>query len=378
LLLEKSAYKITKQQLSEAVLLSNRKIAIKGGEMRNKGKLGIIFLVGIMLLILPLVFACTPTPSGGETIVLKYSNPQPATSCWAVVDVKVLDKIEKETGGRLKFERYFGGTLTTFPQSVTDIANGVADLGTAFTSVAPEGFDIAKAVALNTPNMLSASEARRIHEEVKAKYPDTFVPWEQYGKPLSFAFDEGFHMSLKKPITTVDQLKGEPLKISIPHIPGFKELGVDCVMIPPSETYVALEKGTVDGLTTAWEMLESQRYGEVTNYHITLNLGDPAGMVRLMNWDSWNKLPKDIQKVFEDNYKYWGEESDKKVAELTKSGVEFAKSQGGTFHELAPGELQKLYDGLDRANSRNMKALDEKGLPATEIYKMCLELANKY
>jgi TRAP-type C4-dicarboxylate transport system substrate-binding protein len=346
--------------------------------MSKKDKALVIILIGLLVLVLPLVFGCTPSPSQGEVITLKYSNPQPATSCWAVVDVKVLDKIEKETNGRIKFDRYFGGTLTTFPQSVTDIASGVADLGTAFTSVAPEGFDIGKAVALSIPNMFSASQARKVHEEVKAKYPDTFVPWELYGKPLSFAFDEGFHMSMKETFTKADDLKGKPLKISIPQIPGFKELGVDCVMIPPSETYVALEKGTVDGLTTAWEMLESQRYGEVTDYHVVLNFGDPAGMVRLMNWDSWNKLPSDIQKVIEDNYKYWGEESDKKVAELTVSGINFAESEGGTFHELAPEELQKIYAAMDKASRDNMAKLDEQGLPATEIYEMCLELAEKY
>jgi TRAP-type transport system periplasmic protein len=354
-------------------------------------KSSVFYLVLVMGLISTLVFACqspaqtTLAPTVQPTtqaplqpIVLKFSSPMPQGDPISIADIRALDKIEKESNGRIKFERYWGGTLIPFPKSVTEIQAGVADLGVCALAVAPSGFDVIKTLIQSMPAVSSAEEMRRINNEVAAKYPELYADFSKYGKPLAASFPGPFEVGIKKSISKWDDVKGMKIKATMTHIDIMNKLGAEGMDIPSTEVYLALSKGTVDGATMTQNQLQSLKFAEVTKFVVPMNLFDPAGMQRMMNLNSWNKLTPDLQKIFNDNAEFWSTEGNKELTKVNEEALTFAKAQNVTFVNLSQAEMDKLYALTDSIIRTKMAALDAKGLNATKIYTEMYDLAKKY
>ena len=144
------------------------------------------------------------------------------------------------------------------------------------------------------------------------------------------------------------------------------------------DVYVALEKGTIDGLFGPYEALKSLRLGEVVDYCTALNIANGPSAQRIMNLNSWNRLPPDIQKVFEDNIEWWGYEIQKSLENADQAGIEFGKEQGVEFIELSPEDLKKFYSLLEAVALKDAAELDAKGLPGTKIFSETRRLIELY
>ncbi|GAI79495.1 unnamed protein product, partial [marine sediment metagenome] len=157
-----------------------------------------------------------------------------------------------------------------------------------------------------------------------------------------------------------------------------KELGAVGMIVPMVDTYISLQKGTVDGMTGACSTLICYKFADVVKYVTLLNYSLPAMASRFMNWDTWNSLPPDIQKVFGDNIEWWGAESDNELAKVSREGIKYANEQGVEFIELSPEDLDKFYDIIEASALKQAAELDAKGLPGTEIFKEARRLVEKY
>jgi TRAP-type C4-dicarboxylate transport system substrate-binding protein len=146
-------------------------------------------------------------------------------------------------------------------------------------------------------------------------------------------------------------------------------LGGEGIVMPMSESYTALQKGTIDGVFAPYETLKSFRFAEVVKYALELNIASaPAG-----HWGfclkSWNKLPPDIQKVFEDNVEWFGLKVEELVFANEDTGMNLGKENNVEFITLPPEELDKVYAVVDSTITEKMEAIDAKGLPGTDVYK---------
>jgi len=179
-----------------------------------------------------------------------------------------------------------------------------------------------------------------------------------------------FQLHLTEPITKFEDLGGMTIRAWTDVAPVFSALGAEALNMPSADVYTALQKGDLDGATASWEQLKTYNWAEVAHYHIPLDLATGGfGYVVIMNWDTWNSLPPEIQQVFEDNFEAWSEENDYWVAQSDDAGYAYAEELGNTFIELLAEEIQDFYDLLDANFRTNMAALDAKGYNATAIYE---------
>jgi TRAP-type C4-dicarboxylate transport system substrate-binding protein len=323
-----------------------------------------------------------PSTSPAETeepIVLKYASPYPDVLGFSKADMSMMNKIEQKTNGRVKFETYFGGTLIGAPECLTELAAGVCDLGTGIVQFAPSGLDVLKLMEGAYYGCSELETELRVCDEVNAKYPELEGGYANYGKLLTRTWNPPYQLDTLVRIDKVEDLKGKTIRTTAILAKVFKELGGEGVVIPMGEAYTSLEKGIIDGVTGAHEQLIGGRFGEVTKYHCELNIrcGGQAA-AKLINWDTYNNLPPDIQKVFDDSWDEWRQEIITEMLKGEDAGVEFAEQQGGVFYELSPEELNKFYALMDKVYLVEMAALDAKGLPATKIYKEVRSLTEKY
>ncbi|MDX1817765.1 MAG: TRAP transporter substrate-binding protein [Marinobacter sp.] len=102
----------------------------------------------------------------------------------------------------------------------------------------------------------------------------------------------------RKEIKSLDDLQG--LKMRIPGFAGevFAKVGVSPTNIPPGELYTALERNTIDAAEWVGPALDLRLgFQQIADYYYT-GWHEPATELQfLINKDSWNKLPKDLQAI---------------------------------------------------------------------------------
>ncbi|WP_375723534.1 TRAP transporter substrate-binding protein [Arcobacter sp. KX21116] len=102
----------------------------------------------------------------------------------------------------------------------------------------------------------------------------------------------------RKEIKSLDDLKG--LKMRIPGFAGevMAKLGVEVTNIAPAELFMALERNSIDALEWVGPSMDIKMgFHKVAPYYYT-GWHEPASEMQFMvNKDSFNKLPKDLQKI---------------------------------------------------------------------------------
>ena len=107
-------------------------------------------------------------------------------------------------------------------------------------------------------------------------------------------------MYTQKKIQGIGDLKGR--KIRVPPLTRFfvKKIGAEPVTLPPSEVYLALERGTVEGFTWPYyDGFTAFGWHKISKFVI----GHPLyrdGVSIMMNLAKWNKLSGDAKKVMLD------------------------------------------------------------------------------
>ncbi len=108
-------------------------------------------------------------------------------------------------------------------------------------------------------------------------------------------------MSTQKEVSSPADLKG--MKIRVPPLTRFfvKAVGAEPVTLPPSEVYLALERGTVEGFTWPYyDGFTNFGWHKVTKYLI----GHPLyrdGIGIAVNLKKWNSLSKEVQQAMLDS-----------------------------------------------------------------------------
>jgi TRAP-type C4-dicarboxylate transport system substrate-binding protein len=109
---------------------------------------------------------------------------------------------------------------------------------------------------------------------------------------------EGAHyISTNFPVKSIDDLKGKKLRVAPLTRHFVQAVGAESITLPPSEIFLAMDRGTVDGFT--WPVADAfTRYGwhTVTKYMINQPMYRSGGSVA-MNLDKWESLSPEIQKI---------------------------------------------------------------------------------
>jgi TRAP-type C4-dicarboxylate transport system substrate-binding protein len=146
-----------------------------------------------------------------------------------------------------------------------------------------------------------------------------------------------------------------------------ESLGGVAVAMPQNAAYEALQKGVVEGTFTPIETLKGWKQAEVVKYTTdSKSIGYTTAMYVVMNRGKWEKLPADVQKVFEDVSQEWidvhGETWDADDA----AGREYTLSLGNEILELSPDETIRWVEAVQPIIDGYAASAKEKGLPGDD------------
>jgi len=109
----------------------------------------------------------------------------------------------------------------------------------------------------------------------------------------------GLIHTVDKPVRTLDDLAGLRLRTPSPAVSAMlEELGASPVGMPPSAIYENLQKASLDGVITTWDLVGAIRANELLKYH-TDAAAYAAGFHIVMNKKSYARLSDDVREVFD-------------------------------------------------------------------------------
>lgn len=262
--------------------------------MRKKVLLGGFVLV----LAVASVLTVSSEPYAKEQILLRMVTDWPAGSRVELVKAVFVDKIVERTKGRVKIEIYPGSQLVKSDDHPDAISSGmvemaVTQLSEAWPSVVP-GLTI-----LGISLFDNSAHAFRALDGPLGEMLANSLEKKVNTKLLNFttAGDVDVMACKTKQIKNPNDLRGLKFRVSSQaDSASCKALGGTPVIIAGSEMYMALQRGTVDGIfiTTTRGINKTKAY-EVCKYftRIPLVVGAQFGFV--INLDTWKGLPKVIQ-----------------------------------------------------------------------------------
>ena len=318
-----------------------------------------------------------------QTVTLKFHTfMAPGSHVFLNMNKAWMDKVTKESNGRIKFEAYpamqLGGTP---PQLYDQVKDGVVDVIWTLPSYTAGRFPRVEVFEL--PFMMSNAEAtsQAYWEYVQTQAADEFKDVQVLAL---HTHGPGVIHTADKPVKSAADMKGLKLRAPTRQVTKLlAALGATPVGMPVPAVPDALSKGTIQGCVIPWEVVPSVKVHELTKFHAEF---DPAGgalytstFIMAMNKAKYNALPADLKKVIDANS---GMATSAWLGKVQQAGDipgrKAAADRGNTIFTVSAAEAQEF-----RRKSRTIEAewvddITKKGFDGKKLLETAKALIEKH
>lgn len=295
-----------------------------------------------------------------EKFSLSYSIFFPPTHVQCIAATDWAKEVEKRTDGRVKITMYPGGSLTPAPQCYEGVVTGVSDIGMSCFAYTRGRFPLLE--GLDLP--LGYSDGK-VATSVANKMVEKYNPKEVADVKVLYIHAHGPGiLASKKPVRSLDDLKGLKVRATGLSAKIVERLGGTPVGMSQPETYEALQKGVVQATLCPIETLKGWKQAEVIDYVTDSSIiGYTTAMFVVMNLKTWNKLPKDLQDIITQVNQEWIPKHGEAWDKADEEGKALVKELKREIIPLAPEEGKRWKEAVRPILDDYVKAAKDKQLP---------------
>lgn len=318
-----------------------------------------------------------------QTVTLKFHTfMAPLSNVWLLMHKPWMEKVEKESGGRIKFEGYPAMQLGGTPAQLYDQArDGVVDIVWTLPGTTAGRFPRIEVFEL--PFVMNHAEAtsKAYWEYFQTECPDEFKETQVLALHVH---GPGMFHSAKKLIQTPADLRG--MKVRGPTRQVTKllgSLGAIPVGMPLPGIPDALSKGTIDACVIPWEVVPSVKVHELTKFHTEFDNTGPAlyttTFVMAMNKAKYESLAPDLKKVIDANSglatSAWLGKTQEGNDPL---GRKAAVDRGNTIHRVTPEVREQFIKLSSRIDEEWVADMDKRGFDGKKLLASAKALIAKH
>jgi tripartite ATP-independent transporter DctP family solute receptor len=239
-------------------------------------------------------------------IVIKIGDSTPKTFAYYDPTVTLKQEVEQKTGGKVEVQFFGDGVLGDQKTLMESTIMGSIHMSIIASSVLQSMVPQLKIFTLPfvwpdykvLTNFIEGPEAVKIDKM-----------WEKHGL-LNMAWGYAGEIGVqnrRRAIKTPEDLKGLKIR-TMPDpvmVDTINAMGGMGVAMGLGELYTAVQQGTIDGLSTSPQLLDSLKIYEVAKFYSPFNM-HYTPVLLIMNMKFYNSLPPDVQKVLREACKTWG------------------------------------------------------------------------
>ena len=188
-------------------------------------------------------------------------------------------------------------------------------------------------------------------EEDKSGFTDFFQAAHEAGGLRFLAkgeWTEPYHLYSKTRITSPQQLKGLKWRHAASY-PFFDAIGLIPVSMNHPDVYAGLERGIIAGTIIKNSAYHQMKWYEVAPYIVGPGFWSMGGTTIIMNLDSYNSLPKDVQKLLDETAKKARQPMGDRISALSVQQIKDLATVGAEFVEWSPADTKWFLDTITEA-----------------------------
>jgi TRAP-type C4-dicarboxylate transport system substrate-binding protein len=287
------------------------------------------------------------------------------------------EKIAADSKGRLKIRIFPSNTLISAPEMYDGVVKGAADIGYAWR-YKPTNYT----VGVLFPFLLSAPDtitADRVYADIWNKFPKVMTEEWKDVKILWLEPSMPVYLFSKKPLHKMEDLKGQQIRVPSKELSDLmRELGISPAFMSAADFITRMDKGTVDGACGLFAIIPDYKLAGKIKYVLMISLGVSTPVMVIMNKDSFNSLPADLQRVIEESGEWGKKDSIQCWSELYDDSIKYCKASGIELVYPSAEEKAKLVTIIERSRDKVGADLDAKGYPGTEIVQFIRDRVEHY
>ena len=318
-----------------------------------------------------------------QSVTLKFHTfMAPQSNVWLSMHKPWMEKVEKDSGGRIKFEAYPAMQLGGTPVQLYDQArDGVVDV--VWTLPGNTAGRFPRVEVFELPFIMNNAEAtsKAYWEYIQTQAPDEFKETQVIALHVH---GPGMFHSATKLVKSPADLKG--MKVRGPTRQVTKllaALGATPVGMPLPQIPDALSKGTIDGCVIPWEVVPSVKVHELTKFHTEFPASGPAlyttTFVMAMNKPKYESLSPDLKKAIDANS---GLATSAWLGKTQQGndpiGRKPAVDRGNTIHTLSSAEAQEFIKVAQAIDDEWVADMTKRGFDGKKLLQTARDLIAKH
>ncbi|MGE0313944.1 MAG: TRAP transporter substrate-binding protein [Lautropia sp.] len=318
-----------------------------------------------------------------QEVTLKFHTfMAPQSAVWKDMHEGWMDKVEKDSGGRIKFERYPAMQLGGTPANLYDqVKDGLADVTWTLPGTTTGRFPRVEVFEL--PFIMTNAEATSkaywtyVNTLAKDEFKDVHLIAVNVHGP-------GMFHTRDKPVKSIADLKGLKMRGPTRQITKLlASLGATPIGLPLPGIPEALSKGVINGAVIPWEVVPSVKVHELAKYHSEFDPAKPAlyttTFVMAMNKAKYESLPPDLKKVIDANS---GLETSGWLGKVQQGndpkGRAAAEARNNQIHRFSDADYEQFKKAASKVDDAWVKEMDARGYKGQELLDGARRLIDQY
>lgn len=315
-----------------------------------------------------------------KVIDLKLATPKPPTASPVKAFKEWAQKVETASGGRVKITIYPAQSLVKLADVVQSTEKGICDIGDLVINREDQRFPLSSLLCLPFLGLGDPYETGvKGWMEVESKFPEMKKENSRFKVLYRHASNGGHIHTAKKQVRVPEDSKGLKI-IAGGHLATImKSAGASPLAISVPEWYASLERGLAQGQIVHYHGLYETKIYKLLPYHTELGYGVAMNTEEfIMSWETWNKLPADIQKIFDELSPWLTDRVAELILEVDRKALAEMKEGKHTIIKASPQEEKLWYEIARPLHKEWVEKFQAAGLPAKAVYEEVLSVGKKY
>ena len=349
--------------------------------MFDSVKLGATAAVGA----LAVGVALAAMPAQADDFVLRLGAGHPSAPVTSLNQAnktfvpRVTKRVAEETGHTIRFIEGYAGTIAKVDGTLEATQQGILDVGLFCTCFEPtkaffHNINYFTPFISGNPHVMGKAT-----REIKRKYSFFFDQIQKFKQRLMYSGTwDDYGLGTKFEWTKMSDLKGIKIGAAGPNLPWLDYAGATKVATNAPEVYNAMQSGVYEGVVIFPAVYYGFKWHEIGKYYTTMGWGSVNGYPMTVNNRTWNKLPAEIKKIWEEEMEIYFIAVEDEGAEKYVSSLQKLREAGVTVRDLDPAVRLDMARAIEPWVNQKAQEFEDLGVPGKTVFRDLIETAIRY
>ena len=338
-------------------------------------------IIGLCLIFIAAMFVCGPASAAeSKPIELSFTHTIPPVVPIAKVYEQWAAMLSEKSQGRVKINFYWSESLLKAAEFYRGVQTGQADITYYVIGLDWGLMPLNMFTKLGFMGYRNKTEGTEVYHKIFNKFPEIRNEFKGV-KVMAARMGPAYQLCFtNKQVQVPADLKGmKVISVGGSMAKEMVAMGAATMDVKVGDLYMSLERGLAEGISTHIPILQAFGILPLVR-NITLFEGGTAmgPDMLLMNLNTWNNLPADIQKIFDDLSPWLGQELIKADNGFEAMVLGKAREMGHTIITPTAEQMKLWIEAVQPIHQKWIADNEAKGLPAQAVYDEAKRLIKEY